>query len=116
MKRNLKQGLCTVLATAAMCLLLAGCRTAAPQPDPQNPLQGQWRDTYGLTQYTFLDEKNLVLTALGMAEFSGTYQINPDHSIQISYSVLGIPQSHTYALSLSENRMFLDKNEFVRTP
>ena len=79
-----------------------------------DPLQGQWKDTYGLTEYSFLDDQNLILTTYGFVDFPGTYVLNENGTIEIRYSVLGKEQINTYHFSFNGDRFFLDKNEFVR--
>lgn len=113
MFQKFKKLFSVTLLAAFLFLFAAGCALKI-EPDPQNPLQGQWKDTYGLTQYSFLDDHNLVLTAYGFADFPGTYTLNSDGTIQIRYSLLGKERVNTYSFSFSGNQFFLDKNEFVR--
>ena len=94
-------------------LLLAGCSSKIEE-NPENPLQGQWKDTYGLTEYSFLDDHHLILTAYGFVDFPGTYVFNEDGTLQISYSILGKEKTDTYQFSFTGDRFFLYKNEFVR--
>jgi hypothetical protein len=103
-----------VAVAFALFLLLAcaGCKKA-PAASPENPLIGQWRDTYGLTEYEFFDDTNLKLTAIGIASFQGTYSIEEDQ-MTISYSVLGKEEVKTYDFRIEKDRFFLDKTEFER--
>lgn len=84
------------------------------ESDPQNPLRGLWRDTYGLIEYHFLDDRNFVLTALGRSSFPGTYSLGNDGTIMIYYAVLGRGQTKTYSFSFAQDRFYLDDNEFIR--
>ena len=97
----------------ALRFLFASC-SATLEPNSENPLQGQWKDTYGLTEYSFLDDQNLILTTYGFVDFPGTYVLNENGTIEIRYSVLGKEQINTYHFSFNGDRFFLDKNEFVR--
>lgn len=91
---------------------LSGCGKTR-QPTQENPLLGKWRDTYGLTEYEFLDGENLKLIVRGVAPFGGTYEIIDGHFI-VSYDILGQQDRKTYEYRYEGNRFFLDQNEFVR--
>lgn len=112
MRLKIKNSIAVILF-AVFLFVLSGCSSKV-EPDPQNPLQGQWKDTYGLTQYSFLDDRNLILTAYGFADFTGTYTLNENDTIQIRYSILGKERTNTYTFTFSDDRFFLDQNEFVR--
>lgn len=85
--------------------LFAGC-SATLEPNSENPLQGQWKDTYGLTEYSFLDDQNLILTTYGFVDFPGTYVLNENGTIEIRYSVLGKEQINTYHFLLTATGSF----------
>lgn len=112
MRKKLKKLLAGILLSVSL-FLFAGC-SATLDPNSEYPLQGQWKDTYGLTEYSFLDDQNLILTAYGFVDFPGTYVLNENGTIEIRYSVLGKEQINTYHFSFNGDRFFLDKNEFVR--
>ena len=110
--KKFKKLLAGILLSVSL-FLFAGC-SATLDPNSEYPLQGQWKDTYGLTEYSFLDDQNLILTAYGFVDFPGTYVLNENGTIEIRYSVLGKEQINTYHFSFNGDRFFLDKNEFVR--
>ena len=112
MRKKFKKLLAGILLSVSL-FLFAGC-SATLEPNSENPLQGQGKDTYGLTEYSFLDDQNLILTTYGFVDFPGTYVLNENGTIEIRYSVLGKEQINTYHFSFNGDRFFLDKNEFVR--
>lgn len=112
LRKKFKKLLAGILLSVSL-FLFAGC-SATLEPNSENPLQGQWKDTYGLTEYSFLDDQNLILTTYGFVDFPGTYVLNENGTIEIRYSVLGKEQINTYHFSFNGDRFFLDKNEFVR--
>ena len=112
MRKKFKKLLAGILLSVSL-FLFASC-SATLEPNSENPLQGQWKDTYGLTEYSFLDDQNLILTTYGFVDFPGTYVLNENGTIEIRYSVLGKEQINTYHFSFNGDRFFLDKNEFVR--
>ena len=112
MRKKFKKLLAGILLSVSL-FLFASC-SATLEPNSENPLQGQWKDTYGLTEDSFLDDQNLILTTYGFVDFPGTYVLNENGTIEIRYSVLGKEQINTYHFSFNGDRFFLDKNEFVR--
>ena len=74
MRKKFKKLLASILLSVSL-FLFAGC-SASLEPNSENPLQGQWKDTYGLTEYSFLDDQNLILTTYGFVDFPGTYRFH----------------------------------------
>lgn len=87
MKRFIK-GMALLLAIFFLAGCLTGCKKPA-SPSEENPLLGVWKDTYDLTQYEFIDDKNLKLVTIGIAAFDGTYSIDGD-KMTIRLSMLSL--------------------------
>ena len=79
MRKKFKKLLAGILLSVSL-FLFASC-SATLEPNSENPLQGQWKDTYGLTEYSFLDDQNLILTTYGFVDFPGTYVLNENGTI-----------------------------------
>ncbi|RGQ40153.1 hypothetical protein DWY99_08480 [[Clostridium] leptum] len=67
MRKKFKKLLAGILLSVSL-FLFAGC-SATLDPNSEYPLQGQWKDTYGLTEYSFLDDQNLILTPTALLIF-----------------------------------------------
>ena len=105
MKRNF-----LALFTVVILLFLAGCKTAqAPPPDS---LVGEWKDSYGLTEYTFNTDGSMKIEALN-GPFKGTYQIE-GNQITISYKIVVKQVKNTYTYRIDGNTLYLDDNPFTR--
>ena len=103
MRKKFKKLLAGILLSVSL-FLFASC-SATLEPNSENPLQGQWKDTYGLTEYSFLDDQNLILTTYGFVDFPGTYVLNENGTIEIRYSVLGKEQINTYHFSFIDDKL-----------
>ena len=89
MRKKFKKLLAGILLSVSL-FLFAGC-SATLEPNSENPLQGQWKDTYGLTEYSFLDDKNLILTTYGFVDFPGTYVLN--ENAQLKFVILSLEKN-----------------------
>lgn len=102
-----------LLAVVLMMSFAAGC-TKPPKPNEENPLLGEWKDQYGLTEYQFLENNQLKMVTIGLATFSGTYTAEGDQ-ITISISMLGAEvEEKTYTYQIEDDKLYLDDEEFIR--
>lgn len=111
MKRAVGYGLCLLLIFVWM-LSFSGCAASGQPSSAGDPLLGRWEDTYGLTEYEFLEDGKLKIFAFGIA-FDGTYE-RMGSQMTISYTVLGSVERNTYQFDFQGDRFFLDQAEFLR--
>lgn len=97
---------------AAVLVLFSACG-AAPAT-AQDSIAGTWKDSYGLTEYSFYTDGTMKIEALNhLGSFKGTYAIEGDR-IAIDYRVVVKEVKETYTFRIDGNTLYLNDKKFQR--